>query len=138
MDYSLIISIIGMAMMGIAAFFHTKYQSEANKQKIEEVKVEANKAFDTIKLEYEKDITEVKKENEILSKRLEASFKKLDTHGEDIRALQTEKENFLTAKDADDIYLRIKEFDRFEKHIDKRFDSIESSMGKILVKLDNL
>lgn len=126
MDYSLILSIIGMAMVGIGAFFHTKYQSEANKQKIEDVKKE-----------YEKDISELKKENEELSKRIDASFKKLDTHGEDIRGLQTEKENFLTAKDADDIYLRIKEFDRFEKHIDKRFDSIESLMGKISNKLDN-
>ena len=127
MDYSLILSIISVAMVGIGAFFHTKYQSEANKQRIEEVKKE-----------YEKDVEELKKEKELLIKRLEAAFKKLDIHGEDIRALQTEKENFLTAKDADDIYLRIKEFDRFEKHIDKRFDSIESLMGKISSKIDEL
>lgn len=127
MDYSLILSIISVAMVGIGAFFHTKYQSEANKQKIEDVKKE-----------YEKDIEEIKTTNEHLNKRLDATFKKLDIHGEDIRGLQTEKGNFLTAKDADDIYLRIKEFDRFEKHIDKRFDSIESLMGKISSKIDEL
>ena len=127
MDYSLILSIISVAMVGIGAFFHTKYQSEANKQKIEDVKKE-----------YEKDIEELKKEKEELSRRIEAALKKLDAHGEDIRGLQTEREQFLTAKDADDIYLRIKEFDRFEKHIDKRFDSVESLMGKISSKLDTL
>ncbi len=127
MDYSLILSILSVAMVGIGAFFHTKYQSEANKQKIEDVKKE-----------YEKDIEELKKEKEELSRRIEAALKKLDSHGEDIRGLQTEREQFLTAKDADDIYLRIKEFDRFEKHIDKRFDSIESLMGKISNKLDTL
>ena len=126
MDYSLILSIISVAMVGIGAFFHTKYQSEANKQKIEDVKKE-----------YEKAIEELKKEKEELSRHIDAALKKLDAHGEDIRGLQTEREQFLTAKDADDIYLRIKEFDRFEKHIDKRFDSIESLMGKISNKLDN-
>ena len=126
MDYNLILSVIGAVIVGLGTFFHTKYQSEANKQKIEDVKKE-----------YEKDIEDLKKENEALTKRIDASFKKLDMHGEDIRGLQTEKESFLTAKNADDIYLRIKEFDRFEKHIDKRFDSIESLMGKISVKLDN-
>lgn len=127
MDYSLILSILSVAMVGIGAFFHTKYQSEANKQKIED-----------IKKEYEKDIEELKKEKEELSRRIDAALKRLDTHGEDIRGLQTEREQFLTAKDADDIYLRIKEFDRFERHIDKRFDSIESLMGKISNKLDTL
>lgn len=127
MDYSLILSITSVAMVGIGAFFHTKYQSEANKQKIEDVKKE-----------YEKDIEELKKEKEELSRRIDVALKKLDAHGEDIRGLQTEREQFLTAKDADDIYLRIKEFDRFEKHIDKRFDSIESLMGKISNKLDTI
>lgn len=127
MDYSLILSIISVAMVGIGAFFHTKYQSEANKQKI-----------DDVKKEYEKDIEELKKEKEELSRRIDVALKKLDSHGEDIRGLQTEREQFLTAKDADDIYLRIKEFDRFEKHIDKRFDSIESLMGKISNKLDTI
>ncbi len=120
MDYNLILSVIGMAMIGIGAFYHTKYQSEANKISIEDTKRELNKDLD------------------VLANRLNVFFKKLDMHGEDIRGLQTEKEQFLTAKNADDIYLRIKEFDRFEKHIDKRFDSIESSMGKILNKLDEL
>lgn len=126
MDYSLMVTIAGYAMVGAAAFYHTKYQSEANKQKIKDVESS-----------YEKEIEELKKEKEALAKRVDAAFKKLDAHGEDIRGLQTEKEQFLTAKDADDIYLRIKEFDRFEKHIDKRFDSIESLMGKISNKLDN-
>ncbi len=127
MDYSLLLSIMGYAMVGVGAFFHTKYQSESNKQKIKDVEES-----------YKKEIEELKKENEVLSKRIEASFKKLDTHGEDIRGLQTEKENFLTSKDADDIYLRIKEFDRFEKHIDKRFDTLEQGMGKLLNKIDQL
>lgn len=125
MDYSLILTIGGYVMVGAAAFFHTKYQSESNKQKIKD-----------IESDYKKEIEDLKKEKEALSKRVDAVFKKLDIHGEDIRGLQTEKEQFLTAKDADDIYLRIKEFDRFEKHIDKRFDSIESLMGKISSKLD--
>ncbi len=127
MDYNLILSIITVAMVGIGAFFHTKYQSESNKQKIKDVEES-----------YKKEIDELKKENEALSKRVEASFKKLDVHGEDIRGLQTEKEQFLTSKDADDIYLRIKEFDRFEKHIDKRFYTLEQGMGKLLNKIDQL
>lgn len=127
MDYNLILSVVCAGMAGVGAFFHTKYQSESNKQKIEDVKNQ-----------FLKDNEELKKENDILSKRVEASFKKLDTHGEDIRGLQTEKENFLTAKDADDIYLRIKEFDRFEKHIDKRFDTLEQGVGKLLNKIDQL
>lgn len=127
MDYSLLLSIMGYAMVGVGAFFHTKYQSESNKQKIKDIEDS-----------YKKEVEELKKENDLLSKRVEASFKKLDTHGEDIRGLQTEKEQFLTAKDADDIYLRIKEFDRFEKHIDKRFDTLEQGMGKLLNKIDQL
>lgn len=127
MDYSLILSIMGYAMVGVGAFFHTKYQSESNKQKIKDVEDA-----------YRKENDELKKENDALTKRVEAAFKKLDTHGEDIRGLQTEKEQFLTAKDADDIYLRIKEFDRFEKHIDKRFDTLEQGMGKLLNKIDQL
>lgn len=127
MDYSLLLSIAGYAMLGAAAFFHTKYQSEANKQKIEDVKKE-----------YEKDINELKEELKTLSGRVAAAFTKVDSHGEDIRGLQTEKTQFLTAKDADTVYLRIQEFNRFEKHVDKRFDSLESLMGKIDKKLDNL
>lgn len=126
MDYNLILSVICAGMAGIGAFFHTKYQSESNKQKIEDVKIA-----------YEKELDEARKDLDKALLKIDAVFKKLDSQGEDIRGLQTEKEQFLTAKDADDIYLRIKEFDRFEKHIDKRFDSIESLMGKISSKLDN-
>jgi len=73
MDYNLILSVVCAGMAGVGAFFHTKYQSESNKQKIEDVKIQ-----------FLKDNEELKKENEILSKRLEASFKKLDVHGEEI------------------------------------------------------
>lgn len=111
-----VLTLFSMIIIGLGAFFHTKYQSEANKTKSTELKIEIDRLI-------------------VIQ---EAMFKKIDAHGEDIRAIQTEKEQFLTSKDADDLYLRIKEFDRFEKHIDKRFDSMESSLGKILVKLDTI
>ena len=120
MDYNLLITLAGLAFTGASVVLHTQYQANATKEELKEYKKDVDK-----------DLSDI-------SNRLSTYFKKLDSHGEDIRSLQTEKESFLTAKDADDIYLRIKEFDRFEKHIDKRFDSIESSMGKILVKLDSL
>ena len=120
MDYNLLITLVGLVFTGVSVVLHTQYQANATKEELKEYKKEVDKDLSA------------------LANRLSTYFKKLDMHGEDIRSLQTEKESFLTSKDADDIYLRIKEFDRFEKHIDKRFDSIESSMGKILGKLDSL
>lgn len=120
MDYNLLITLGGLAFTGASVVLHTQYQANATKEELKEYKKEVDKDLSA------------------LSNRLSTYFKKLDSHGEDIRGLQTEREQFLTAKDADDIYLRIKEFDRFEKHIDKRFDSIESLMGKISNKLDIL
>ena len=63
---------------------------------------------------------------------VEALDKRLDKHGDDIVAMRTEASHNLTAEKADDLYLRIKEFERFEKHIDIRFDMLQAGQEKIL------
>jgi hypothetical protein len=106
---SLIFSIIVGLITIASAFAVVRYQGNSNTKKLEDLSATINNIY-----------------------------VKLDKHGEDIRGLQTEKAQYLTSKDADDIYLRIKEFDRFEKHIDKRFDSIEKGQEKILSHLESI
>jgi peptidyl-tRNA hydrolase len=52
--------------------------------------------------------------------------------------LQTQRKQYLTSEKADEIYLRIREFERVEKHIDKRFDGIEKTQLRILNILENI
>lgn len=78
-----------------------------------------------------------KYQNGEFKKQIDALFNKSDNHAEHIVELQTQRKQYLTAEKADEVYLRIREFERFEKHIDKRFDGVEQSQGKILSILEN-
>ncbi len=64
-------------------------------------------------------------------------FTKSDHHAEDLVELKAQRNQYLTTDKADDVYLRRKEFELFEKHIDKRFDGVESGLGKILSHIEN-
>lgn len=65
-------------------------------------------------------------------------FQRTNEHNEDIVELQTQRTQYLTGKEADEVYLRRKEFELFEKHIDKRFDGVEHGLGKILNHIEIL
>lgn len=77
-----------------------------------------------------------KYQNGEFKNQIELLFKKTDDHGGDIVELQTQRSQYLTSDKADDVYLRRKEFEQFEKHIDKRFDGIDQGLGKILSAIE--
>jgi hypothetical protein len=56
----------------------------------------------------------------------------LDKHGDDIVKLNTQSELAMTTKDVDDKYVSKELFRQFEKHMDKRFDSLEGKQDEIL------
>lgn len=66
-----------------------------------------------------------KYQNAEFKKQIDALFNRADKHSEDIVQLQTQKKQYLTIDKADEVYLRRKEFELFEKHIDRRFDTLE-------------
>ena len=82
-----------------------------------------------------------KYQNGEFKKQIETLFKKTDNHSEDIVELQTQKNQYLTSDKADDVYLRRKEFEQFEKnmekYIDKRFDTLEKGQFKMIEILEN-
>ena len=57
---------------------------------------------------------------------------RLEKHGDDLVSLNTRAELAVTAKDVDEKFVSKELFRQFEKHIDKRFDGLESGQGKIL------
>jgi len=67
-----------------------------------------------------------------LKRNQEIFFKRLDKHGDDLVALNSRAEFAVTAKDVDEKFVSKEFFRQFEKHIDKRFDSLENGVGKIL------
>ena len=71
-------------------------------------------------------------DNKNLHNKFNASHRRLDTHGDDIVRLNTRSELAITAKEDDDKYLSKEMFRQFEKHIDNRFDDVQSGLDKIL------
>ena len=67
-----------------------------------------------------------------LRKAADEHAQRLEKHGDNLVELNTKSSLSMTAKDVDDKYVSKELFRQFEKHIDKRFDSVEDSMGKIL------
>lgn len=62
---------------------------------------------------------------------------RIDIHGESIVELRTKQSASITARECDDKYVSKELFRQFEKHLDGRFDTIETGMGKILGYLEN-
>ena len=73
-----------------------------------------------------------------LKRNQESIFKRLDSHGDDLVALNTMSKLAMTAKDVDDKYVSKELFRQFEKHIDKRFDGLEVGQGKILTFIERM
>jgi galactitol-specific phosphotransferase system IIB component len=67
-----------------------------------------------------------------LKKDVGVIFTRLETHGDDIVALNTKSELAVTAKDVDDKFVSKELFRQFEKHMDSRFDGIEQGQKRIL------
>ena len=67
-----------------------------------------------------------------LKKAADEHAHRLEKHGDNLVELNTRSSLSMTAKDVDDKYVSKELFRQFEKHIDKRFDSVEDGMGKIL------
>lgn len=63
-------------------------------------------------------------------------FERLERHGDDIVRLNTKSELSMTAKDVDEKYVSKELFRQFEKHMDARFDKLESGQGKILAYIE--
>lgn len=67
-----------------------------------------------------------------LKKHVSTIFERLDKHGDDLVALNTKSELAVTAKDVDDKFVSKELFRQFEKHMDRRFDNLETGQSKIL------
>lgn len=73
-----------------------------------------------------------------MKKNQELIFQRLDRHGDDIVALNTKSELAVTAKDVDDKFVSKELFRQFEKHIDKRFDTIQDGQNQILAYVKSI
>ncbi len=73
-----------------------------------------------------------------LQRQVEAIFKRLEKHGDDLVALNTKSELAVTAKDVDEKYQSKELFRQYEKHIDSRFDRLEQGQGKIFEYIKNV
>lgn len=72
------------------------------------------------------------KDNESIHQQMDAYHKRADVHGDDIVRLNTKAELAMTAKEVDEKYVSKELFRQFEKHIDSRFDGIDTSLSEIL------
>ena len=81
---------------------------------------------------YKGKVDTITKDNESLHNKLDAYNKRLDIHGDDLVRLNTKAELAITAKEVDEKYLSKEMFRQFEKHIDNRFDIIQTGIDKIL------
>lgn len=81
---------------------------------------------------YKGKVDTITKDNESLHNKLDAYNKRLDLHGDDLVRLNTKAELAITAKEVDEKYLSKEMFRQFEKHIDGRFDGVETSLQQIL------
>lgn len=102
----------------ISIFVTTKNKTDQNHKDIESLKAQHQKDVLTIKTAHIEETKEV--------------YKRLEKHGDDIVHLNTLSRLAITAKDVDDKYVSKEYFKQFEKHMDKRFDTIENGQGKIL------
>lgn len=69
-------------------------------------------------------------------KHINIIFERLERHGDDIVRLNTKSELSMTAKDVDEKYVSKELFRQFEKHMDVRFDKLETGQGKILAYIE--
>ena len=81
---------------------------------------------------YKGKVDAILKDNESLHNKLDAYHRRLDVHGDDLVRLNTKSELAITAKEVDEKYLSKEMFKQFEKHIDKRFDSVQDGLTEIL------
>ena len=81
---------------------------------------------------YKGKVDTITKDNEALHSKMDAYHHRLDTHGDDLVRLNTKAELAITAKEVDEKYLSKELFRQFEKHIDGRFDGVETSLQQIL------
>ena len=81
---------------------------------------------------YKEKVDNITKDNEALHSKIDAYHRRLDTHGDDLVRLKTKAELAITAKEVDEKYLSKEMFRQFEKHIDKRFDSVQDGLTEIL------
>ncbi len=91
-------------------------------------------SFAVVKTILKRSVEDIKESNG----HIESLFKLSDMQGKEIIALKTEKAQYLTSKEMDDVYLRRKEFEQFEKHIDTRFDDLKNGQAQILAKISEL
>lgn len=81
---------------------------------------------------YKGKVDTITKDNEALHSKMDAYHHRLDIHGDDLVRLNTKAELAITAKEVDEKYLSKELFRQFEKHIDGRFDGVETSLQQIL------
>lgn len=81
---------------------------------------------------YKSKVDTILKDNETLHNKLDAYHRRLDIHGDDLVRLNTKSELAITAKEVDEKYLSKEMFRQFEKHLDKRFDSVQDGITEIL------
>ena len=81
---------------------------------------------------YKGKVDTITKDNETLHNKMDAYHRRLDVHGDDLVRLNTKAELAITSKEVDEKYLSKEMFRQFEKHIDGRFDGLETSLQQIL------
>lgn len=96
----------------ISVFAVVKYQTSENKKNLE--------------------VHELSNEETI-----KAIYKTLDTNSKDIVALQTNQQHNITAKEVREQYISRELFEMQVKHIDHRFNNIDTTLGNILAAVQN-
>lgn len=81
---------------------------------------------------YKGKVDTITKDNESIHQKMDAYHKRTDVHGDDIVRLNTKAELAMTAKEVDEKYVSKELFRQFEKHIDNRFDGVETGLHEIL------
>ena len=110
-------AIIGIVTY-ISVFVTMKNKTDQNQKDLESLKTQQQNDIAKAKATHDEEVKEL--------------YKRLEKHGDDIVHLNTLSRLAITAKDVDDKYVSKEYFKQFEKHMDKRFDGIESGQGKIL------
>jgi hypothetical protein len=81
---------------------------------------------------YKGKVDNLSKDNESIHQKMDTYHKRADIHGDDIVRLNTKAELAMTAKEVDEKYVSKELFRQFEKHIDNRFDGVETGLHEIL------
>lgn len=107
-----VIQIILLLVTIISVFAVVKYQTSENKKNLEDHEASNVRIIESI-------------------------HKTIEANSKEIVALQTNQQHNITAKEVREQYISRELFELQVKHIDQRFNNIDSSLGNILAAVQN-